>query len=189
MIVWWTLLMVSGIIAILWVPLSIVIAPFAAAITMRQAYLRRLNIRYYGLIGALYSACLFIPWTYLFIRMRGRRFPIAFMVASYVMVYSFWALFLLSSFIELNRIFTTPIYQHHRTNPITIFAMLMVVVGIFVAVRYALVLTQSDSQVHLQNDTVENGYRFGEIKYVVPFMLAEAQAVVFFLLSIGTISS
>ena len=83
---------------VLWGVVSTMFSPFAAGICMWLARRRGLNVRRYGLIGAIYSAFFLFPWINLVTRLLGRRMPRTIAIAGYVVLYVGWLASLLSVF-------------------------------------------------------------------------------------------
>lgn len=95
----WTAVALMIFTVILFVPISLLCTPIAALMTSRHA--RRLGStdpRHYGLVGALYSALLLLPWIYLALNLSGREVPLIFIRVVYIALYVLWAFYLMVTY-------------------------------------------------------------------------------------------
>ena len=80
---------------------SVLWMPFGVGSCMLLARRRGLSVRYYGIIGAIYSLPSILPCIYLVVRLAGRRLPTPIVLIGYCVAYGFWVFFLLSSYLHL----------------------------------------------------------------------------------------
>ena len=177
--VYWTVILFSLFMVFVWIPISILFAPVAAIISAGQARSRKLNTLYYGLIGALYSAFLLLPWIYLVCRLAGRRVPVILIMTGYFIVFVVWSL---SVFFTYGFLITK---NHPLASP-ALFVSGSFVVGTLVILT-ALAVPWGDpvpwsgpgrqrAQGQLQPSS-EYRHRLRDFVYLAPFIFATAQAV------------
>ena len=149
----------------LWIGPAILWAPIAAVVCMRQARARGYNIRYYGLVGVLYSALLLLPWIYLALRLSGRSVHISLILTGYFIAYMVCSLnlYLAYSFLVIDR----------ETEALAS-SVLSVGVALIVASAVALIWTSNRSQWESQ----PYEHRLRDFVYVAPFALTVALSVV-----------
>ena len=79
--------------------LSVLLAPFAGVICAWIALRRGANAISSGLLGAIYSIALLLPWIYLVTRLLGRRMPRIVILGGYVAIYMYWSVLLSTIYI------------------------------------------------------------------------------------------
>lgn len=78
------------VVAVLFQFFCIVWAPFASLKCASLARKRGLDANYYGCIGFMYSALLFVPWHHLVQRMQNRQFSFGTNAFNYTLLYILW---------------------------------------------------------------------------------------------------
>ena len=152
----------SALVNNLWILMSILWAPVAAFVSMRQARALGYNIWYYGLVGALYSTFLFLPWLYLTNRLSGGRTPRSLIVIGYFIAYMVWIISLGFTYLFLN-------IDNRGLASLALFVSgALLLASIFSFRREPDYLPPSPEYEHRPRDFF----------YVVPFAFATAQAIV-----------
>ena len=78
------------VVAVLFQLFCIAWAPLAALKCANLARKRGLDANYYGRVGFMYSALLFVPWRYLTQRMQNRQFSFGTSAFNYTLLYILW---------------------------------------------------------------------------------------------------
>ena len=89
-IIYWGPVMIAIVASRYWLPLGIIWMLPAAVLSMMQAKKRGYPVVYYGVIGALYSLFLLLPWIYLTSRLQNKNIPYCAIVTGYALVYLYW---------------------------------------------------------------------------------------------------
>lgn len=152
-----------------WLPLSILWAPFAALLSARKAHLLGLAPAYFGLVGALYSAALFLPWIYLMFRLSGKEVPTPLIVVGYSGVSLIWLLSLLITYSFLDG----------RSEQLAI----LTVLGSIVLMAMSLTrVFLSYGRLHIQegspNERMPYTHSPSDFWYIAPFGVTFAQALI-----------
>ena len=166
---YWAIVLVVYFFVVFWIPLSILWAPFAGLISACQARAKGRNVRYYWLMGMLYSATLFLPWVYLTVRLREKRMPPAIALVGYIVVYVAWGLTLLmtNTFLETR--------AGMASYAVSIAGVSLIIVSAVVLLRkYGIIFTREQRR----EENTRYEHTIGDLQYIVPFVLAIAQALV-----------
>lgn len=155
----------------LWLAICILWAPFAAGISAKQAHAKGSDIWwYYGLVGALYSVFLFLPWLYLVSRLAGRALSVKVIATGYCFVYIYW----LAS-LSFNTLFL--IDQSPPTEILFAFCC-----SVTAAVVSAMILLRGfrerNPQDSLQSFAGYYQHRYRDFVHVLPFVCATLQTIV-----------
>ena len=156
---WFGLIVFSAIVGI-WMLMSVLWAPVAAFVCMRHARALGYDVRYYGLVGALYSTFLVLPWLYLTNRLSGERTPTSLIVIGYFIAYMVWIISLGFTYFSL--------YLENRglATLVMLVSVTLLLASIFSLRREPDYLPPSSKY----------GHRLSDFFYVAPFAFATAQA-------------
>ena len=169
-LVFWVVVISTAIVTFIWLPLSILWAPFAAFISARQARTQGSEIWWqYGLLGALYSVSFLLPWIYLAWRLSQRRMPISLIMTGYISIYILWLLSLFFTFSFL-------------TTESQVVALLALFVGVAFGILSTFVLLRNVSRDRfrdqLQPFSKFHEEPFRDLPYIAPFILAFVQMII-----------
>ncbi len=152
-----------------WLPASVLWAPFAAFVSARRAHAVGLNAAYFGLVGALHSVALLLPWIYLMMRLSGNRLHVAIVFVGYLGVSSIW---LLSMWI-------TYVFMSERSGALAILTTLGSVVLMTVALTQVLLTYRKlNAQEGSPNGPMHYEHTLSDLWYIAPFGVTYAQALV-----------
>ena len=167
----------------IWIFFSVVFSPLAAGICMWLARRRGLNIRYYGLIGAIYSAFSLLPWLYLVTRMSGRRIPVSLIITGYVVLYLSWFTLLLAVYVLF-----ILIHQETDVQRLWVSSVFLSIAAI-AAVGSALALISNRNRRKELGQNVQpflGGYTLNsrDLIYIAPFALAFVTIIVAYVMGV-----
>lgn len=153
----------------MWLPASVFWVPFAAFVTAKKAHEIGLSAAYFGLVGALYSSALLLPWIHLMFGLSGKRTHIAIIVIAYWGVSLIWLLSLL----------ITHIFLGERNGMLAILTSLGSVVLMTTAIAQ-IVLRYGKPYVKRARPTgiIQYSHTLGDLWYIAPFWVTFAQALV-----------
>ena len=155
---------------------SVMFSPLAAVTCMWLAHRRGLNVRRYGLLGAVYAIFFLFPWIYLVTRLLGRTMSPAIAGAGYLVLYLGWIGLIIAIF-DVARIEASQ--QNPEASPALYFVAACF--GVIAAVGSAAALVLIDGRNSWEDSS--SAYTLSP-RELAPFALAFITVVVLILVSL-----
>ena len=180
---YWSLLAFAAFTTFLLLPMCLLWAPVGGFISVSQARRGGSDIwLYYGLVGALYSIALFVPWVYLTLRLSGKKVAPKIVKLGYVMIYATWTITLVFTFTLL-----LADLGDNLGSPLPALAIpaiwLITLIGV-VAIPLSIRKLVQDSKANDHEGALQhssNNYRHKprDFLYLTPFVFAAVQLVAY----------